>query len=201
MSASRMPTFEPERLKPEREIDRTVDLPTPPLPDATAMMAPTPGTPAFGGRCPGSGMASSGGGGLPGGALPGLRSAVNATITCSTPRTPRTAASAAARSGSRSRAWSAGTDTEKITFPFETTISETRPRLTISPWPAGPGTRFSAARMSSLEAAAIPVSATRVGISVTYGLHPARSNCRGRAPTAVCFNDGRRTDISARVKR
>src|SRR5581483_10532830 len=43
MSASRMPTFRPRSRRPSARLTAVVDLPTPPLPDATAMMAPTPG--------------------------------------------------------------------------------------------------------------------------------------------------------------
>src|SRR5713226_7719486 len=42
MSASSMPTFNPMPLKPSAKLTAVVDLPTPPLPDATAMMALTP---------------------------------------------------------------------------------------------------------------------------------------------------------------
>ncbi len=66
MSASRMPTFSPRSRKPSARLTAVVDLPTPPLPEATAMMASTPGMPAgdggvcaapCGGRPPGCGRA------------------------------------------------------------------------------------------------------------------------------------------------
>src|SRR5436190_20426462 len=46
MSASRIPAFSPMAAKPRARLQEVVDLPTPPLPDATAMMCLTPGSPA-----------------------------------------------------------------------------------------------------------------------------------------------------------
>src|SRR4051812_25191642 len=46
MSASRMPAFSPIAAKPSARLQEVVDLPTPPLPDATAMTCLTPGMPA-----------------------------------------------------------------------------------------------------------------------------------------------------------
>src|SRR6185437_10252672 len=45
MSASRTPTFSPRSRSPSARLTAVVDLPTPPLPEATAMMASTPGMP------------------------------------------------------------------------------------------------------------------------------------------------------------
>ena len=98
------------------------------------------------------GAAAAGAGLAP---APGRRSAVSATMACSTPGTSRTAFSAAWRSGSSSRALSAGTVMEKITLPLATTISETMPRLTMSPVRSGPLTCRSAARTCSLVTADI----------------------------------------------
>src|SRR5579863_10201565 len=47
MSASRMPTLSPLALSARARLTAVVDLPTPPLPLATAMIAPTPGTPGL----------------------------------------------------------------------------------------------------------------------------------------------------------
>src|SRR6202007_3088773 len=47
MSASRIPTLSPRSRKPKARLAAVVDLPTPPLPDATAMIEPTPGTSGF----------------------------------------------------------------------------------------------------------------------------------------------------------
>src|SRR4051794_16631863 len=46
MSASRMPVFSPSAAKPSARLQEVVDLPTPPLPEATAMTCLTPGMPA-----------------------------------------------------------------------------------------------------------------------------------------------------------
>ncbi len=46
MSASRMPTLSPRSRRPSARLTAVVDLPTPPLPEATAMIASTPGMPA-----------------------------------------------------------------------------------------------------------------------------------------------------------
>src|SRR5213080_1906295 len=46
MSASRMPVFNPSAAKPSARLHAVVDLPTPPLPEATAMTCLTPGMPA-----------------------------------------------------------------------------------------------------------------------------------------------------------
>src|SRR5712691_6997477 len=46
MSASRMPAFSPMAAKPSARLHAVVDLPTPPLPEATAMTCLTPGMPA-----------------------------------------------------------------------------------------------------------------------------------------------------------
>src|SRR4030081_3274054 len=46
ISASRMPVFSPIAAKPSARLQEVVDLPTPPLPEATAMTCFTPGIPA-----------------------------------------------------------------------------------------------------------------------------------------------------------
>src|SRR6202158_3208357 len=46
MSASRMPVFSPIAAKRSTRLHEVVDLPTPPLPEATAMTCLTPGMPA-----------------------------------------------------------------------------------------------------------------------------------------------------------
>src|SRR3979490_3556201 len=46
MSASRMLVFSPIAAKPSARLHEVVDLPTPPLPEATAMTCCTPGIPA-----------------------------------------------------------------------------------------------------------------------------------------------------------
>src|SRR5215203_4190209 len=46
MSASSSPAFNPMAAKPSARLHEVVDLPTPPLPEATAMTCLTPGRPA-----------------------------------------------------------------------------------------------------------------------------------------------------------
>src|SRR6516164_5288983 len=43
MSASSSPTFRPRSRRPSARLSAVVDLPTPPLPEATAITAATPG--------------------------------------------------------------------------------------------------------------------------------------------------------------
>src|SRR6516164_900731 len=57
MSASRIPTLRPSALRPSARLTAVVDLPTPPLPEATAMMASTPGTPCIDSPRGGAGLA------------------------------------------------------------------------------------------------------------------------------------------------
>src|SRR5580704_13342200 len=60
MSASKMPTFKPRSRKPSARLTAVVDLPTPPLPDATAMIEVTPGMPAGDGAPRGFGATTDG---------------------------------------------------------------------------------------------------------------------------------------------
>src|SRR3984885_15078990 len=99
MSASSNPTPKPESRKPSARLSAVVDFPTPPLPEATAITAATPGisdcfdigdTGLCGGRCeetcgtPAACRCGGRGGG--GGAVePALRSAVSAIIATVTP--------------------------------------------------------------------------------------------------------------------
>src|SRR5258708_20247939 len=46
MSAARVPVFNPIGANPRARLHEVVDLPTPPLPEATAMTCFTPGMPA-----------------------------------------------------------------------------------------------------------------------------------------------------------
>ena len=50
-SASRTPTLRPSFASPTARLQATVDLPTPPLPEATAMMCLTPGSGSLGRPC------------------------------------------------------------------------------------------------------------------------------------------------------
>src|SRR5262244_1901125 len=99
MSASRMPTLRPSAESPRARLTAVVDLPTPPLPEATAMIAATPGMPAGDGAAgppdgvPGRGRGACGCGGAarPPGPAPPVRSAVSATRTDCTPGNAETA--------------------------------------------------------------------------------------------------------------
>src|ERR1700759_4973135 len=138
MSASSSPTFSPRSRKPSARLSAVVDLPTPPLPEATAMTALTPGISACrdigeppggcgGCRCAEAGLTPPDAGGGGGGVLPGLRSAVSAIIAVVTPGMARTAASACARTSSQARASWASTLMEKNTLPSLTVIADSTP--------------------------------------------------------------------------
>src|SRR6185436_20250795 len=139
MSASSRPTRKPRSRRPSARLSAVVDLPTPPLPEATAMTAATPGisacfdigdAPPCGGRCAATGCtpgececACRCGAGADGGE-PGLRSAVSAIIAAVTPGIARTAVSACARTLSQARASAASTLMEKNTLPSVTEIAD-----------------------------------------------------------------------------
>src|SRR5215208_7875955 len=144
MSASSRPTRRPRSRRPSAKLSAVVDLPTPPLPEATAMTAATPGisacfdigdAPPCGGRCAATGCTPGewecawrcGAGaadGEPGLGEPGLRSAVSAIIAAVTPGIARTAASACARTLSQARASATSTLMEKNTLPSVTEIAD-----------------------------------------------------------------------------
>src|SRR6266581_4668172 len=140
MSASSRPTRRPRSRRPSARLSAVVDLPTPPLPEATAMTAATPGISACldigdaglcGGLCADTGCTPCawrcGGAAAPGDgevAAPGLRSAVSAIMATLTPGTARTAVSACARTLSHARASAASTLIEKNTLPSVTEIAD-----------------------------------------------------------------------------
>ena len=68
MSASSTPTFNPLAARPSAMLTAVVDLPTPPLPEATAMIASMPGTPRLPWLCEAGacGAARGAGGGAAG---------------------------------------------------------------------------------------------------------------------------------------
>ena len=147
-------------------LTAVVDLPTPPLPDATAMIAAMPGTPRLpevcdGGACGagrrrgraaagGAGRGAAGRGGTGASMPPPFFSAVSATMAPATPGIDLTTRSAAARSGSISWARAAGTVIEKNTLPSAMKISETMPSETMSPVKSGPLTVLRRSRTASL---------------------------------------------------
>src|ERR1044072_9360524 len=109
MSASSSPTLTPRSSRPNARLSAVVDLPTPPLPDATAITAATPGISACldigeaglcGGLCADTGCTpcawrcGAGEVAAPGdgeAAAPALRSAVSAIMATPTPGMARTA--------------------------------------------------------------------------------------------------------------
>ena len=171
MSASRMPALSPIACRPSAMLTAVVDLPTPPLPEATAIMCLMPAICAMGPRPPGAAAGPGGGpaaaaalarasrtlalsGGSPGRAPPPLPalpcalpgaprgfSAVSTAITLVTPSRSRTIFSAAWRSGSSSAALSAGTVIENDTRPSLSRTSDTSPRSMMLPCMSGPLTR------------------------------------------------------------
>src|SRR5216684_2738741 len=190
MSASSMPTFNPMPLKPSARLTAVVDLPTPPLPDATAMMALTPSgawaervcAPA---RPRVAGAAAAG-------PRPAARSAVSATMAEVTPGKPRTASSAALRTPSQRWTSAASTLIEKNTFPSLTTMSESVP-VAGSGVPSGDFTAESRSNTASLVAGIAllhsPAAArtARAGQhrtlarSVNVAMHRIRRAAAGRA--------------------
>ena len=129
MSASSSPTRWPMAARPMARLTAVVDLPTPPLPDATAMIAFTPGTRA---AWAGRGAPPSVGGGPAAGRPPGARSAVSTAEQESTPGRARTVCSHSLRTGSKACASAGCTSIAKPTFPLLTTTPEIMPRLTMS---------------------------------------------------------------------
>jgi len=137
-----------------------VDLPTPPFPEATAMMASTPGIPAGEGAAgppgepPGRGrdvgpaVVGTGEGPPRACPAPAARSAVSATITDCTPGSAPTAFCARSRTASHSCTAPASTVIEKNTLPSATTMSESLP-VAGNGTPAGLAILPSAPRTSS----------------------------------------------------
>ena len=164
MSASRMPVLSPMACRPSARLTAVVDLPTPPLPDATAIMCLMPATWMMCRARRGGAGGAAGGAAQPlarasftlalsGTCPPRARRAIaaaaaprgfSAVSTATTPVTPsisRTIFSAAWRSGSSSAARSAGTVIEKEMRPSLSRISDTSPRSTMLPCMSGPLTR------------------------------------------------------------
>src|SRR5215218_6962148 len=165
MSASSRPTRRPRSRRPSARLSAVVDLPTPPLPEATAMTAATPGISACfdigeaapcGGRCAETGCTpgececawrcgAGAAAGDPGLGAPGLRSAVSAIIAAVTPGMARTAASACARTLSQARASAASTLMEKNTLPSAAVIADSTLAL-VRGTPRGEATLAKASR-------------------------------------------------------
>ena len=147
------------RASATARLTATVDLPTPPLPLATAMifftlgssMAPWPAG-AFG-PWPWPCAGAAGGGPArpapPGFGPAGSRCAVSTTVALSTPGTPEAAFSAACRNGSISRARSRGTAMANCTSPSRAVRPCTSPASTTFRPPTGSRTVRSACRTAS----------------------------------------------------
>ena len=146
MSASSTPTRRPLALSPSARLAATVDLPTPPLPEATATMARTPGAiallPAAGAAC--AGAAAGAARRAPPG---GFASAVNTAVTDMTSGNASTARSAAFRNGSRRAPRSGSTSIANPTLPSRITTPVTMPSETMSPSRSGSRTARSASRI------------------------------------------------------
>ena len=145
-SASSTATFSPREWSPNARFIAVVDLPTPPLPEATATKCLTPGMPwrscwaelTFGptGRA-------------------GCCSAVSATNTLLTPGSSLTTFSTTPRRASMDfRCWGS-VFRANITLPSKIAISDTSPADTIFPRPSGAAMRFREARTISLVISAI----------------------------------------------
>src|SRR3974390_438457 len=156
MSASSMPTFRPRSRRPSARLTAVVDLPTPPLPEATAITALTPGMPG-GFRSTGCACACGDATRDAGPAAPAARSAVKATSTDFTPAIARTASSALLRTGSHAFTSAASTVREKNTLPSVTTMSD-RTRASVSGVPLGDSTSASVPRTCSLPTAIVAIS-------------------------------------------
>src|SRR5215208_2789190 len=148
-----MPTFSPRALSPSARLTAVVDLPTPPLPEATAIIDATPGTPTVDSPpCrAGRGSAPPAGDGRAA-AAPGLRSAVSATSADCTPGTARTASSARLRTDSQRCTSAASTLIEKNTLLSVTTMSDSA-LVAVIGVPSGLGTFARLSRTCSLVAA------------------------------------------------
>ena len=140
MSASSSPTRRPCAASATARFTAVVDLPTPPLPEATATIFATSGSSI--GPCPagaGAPMRAAGRGATrrrrsaPAPSPPARRRcAVSTAVALSTPGTPAAARSAACRSGSSSRARSRGTARANCTSPSRAVRPWTMPASTTS---------------------------------------------------------------------
>src|SRR5438045_8911952 len=112
MSASSTPTRRPRSRRPSARLTAVVDLPTPPLPEATAITAATPGTPAIdrdGAPVRGAAGGAPFTGEPPAGEAPPERSAVSPIRTEATPGIDRISFSACLRTASHAGAALAST--------------------------------------------------------------------------------------------
>src|SRR3954466_8670231 len=127
MSASSTPILSPCARSARARLQAVVDLPTPPLPEATAMTCVTPGMIWARGEGACAGRPGAGEGEVAGPFAAG-RSAVRLANTPETPESFRTAASAASRAGSIAAASLGSIAIENMTRPVGSIrISDSRP--------------------------------------------------------------------------
>ncbi len=155
-SASSTPTLRPSLARPTARLQATVDLPTPPLPDATAMMCLTPGMGAVERRRAAAAAVAAAVRMAAGRARPPpisrAASAVRVTTALVTPGAALIAASALARIGSSALALSGSTTMARKTLPSRMVRPEMAPESGSGVLPSGPGTPASAAITSSRDA-------------------------------------------------
>src|SRR5215469_7461597 len=199
MSASSSPTRRPRSRRPSAKLSAVVDLPTPPLPEATAITAAMPGISACraigepaglcGGRCDETGGTPR----VPRGGAFGVRSAVSAIISVVTPGSARTALSACARTLSQARASAASTLMERNTLPSLTAIAD-RTSALVRATPRGDLTLASASRTCccvTLKALLLPILSLgrqirRIGRKEQLFPAPDLLRINQRAHAAVC---------------
>jgi hypothetical protein len=132
MSQSSRPMRAPCWAMATARLTAVVDLPTPPLPEATATIARTPGIPdccCVAPRPPAASCALAGPCAL---APEAWRSAVSTAVTDKTPGKASTAVSQARRTGSLASPSSGATSTAKPTLPSRMTTPEIMPSSTTS---------------------------------------------------------------------
>src|SRR3954470_18605864 len=195
MSASSTPTLSPSVASPSARLTAVVDLPTPPLPEATAMIDSTPGTPTVAsprgaGRGPPAAPPAGAGrwGAFPP-PPPPFRSAVSATIADVTPGIARTTSSACLRTDSQAFTSAASTVMEKNTLPSVASTSDSAPLL-CSGDPSGQLTRAKLASTSSLVTAIERSSGKRLRHHT--GHHRPVNGARGQRAHRVDANAARR---------
>jgi hypothetical protein len=170
-----MPTLQPRAARPSARLTAVVDLPTPPLPEATATMRSTPGR-ARPRAAPALCRAAwcCGGGGAAG---PDL-SAVRLTRAVVTPGTRRIARSAARRRSSMRAASLASTRIETKTRPSLTVMPLIAPVSGNAVLPSGPTTDRSASS-TSRSLAMLPLQDLPTKVKFVYLIQRLRITAPG----------------------
>ena len=149
MSASSTPIFKPSRARPSARLQAVVDLPTPPFPEATAIMCLMPGIALLSAALPRWPCALAPICFCCLGTLLRSVSAVRVTSAEPTPGMALIAASASARMLSSAPASSGPTAIATKTLSFRTLTPDTAPDSGSGVLPSGPATAASAVRTSS----------------------------------------------------